>query len=119
METTIHLTRWKLFAEVGINALFKLVSGIHPFTEEQLSEGDYVVLAKSASAEEFSPLSSGIAIIAEHQSDILEQIRYLGTIGTCEAYLIDREQFIELLFDDRSLLHAFCDFLNQAPAGSV
>ena len=119
MESTISLARWKLFDKVGINALFKLVSGLHSFSEEQLAEGNYVVLARSDSAEEFSPLSSGIAIIAEHQSDILEQISYLGTIGTCEAYLIDREQFIELLFDERSLLHAFCDFLNQTQAGSV
>jgi MFS family permease len=119
VETTMKLTAWKLFAKVGINALFKLVSGLVPYTEEQLSEGDYVVLARSASTEEFSPLTSGIAIIAEHQPEILEQIRYLGTIGTTEAYLVDREQFIEQLFDDRSLLHVFCDFLNQSRGGTV
>jgi len=113
MDTTMKLTAWKLFLNVGINALFKLVSGLKPYSEEVLSEGDYVVLAKSAAAEEFTPLSSGIAIIAAHQPEILEQIRYLGTIGTCEAYLIEREEFIELLFDDRSLLHVFCTFLNQ------
>ncbi len=78
-----------------------------------LSEGDFVVLARSATTEEFTPLSSGIAIIAAHQPEILEQIRYLGTIGMCEAYLIERGEFIELLFDDRGLLHVFCAFLNQ------
>jgi hypothetical protein len=119
MDTTMQLTAWKLFMNVGINALFKLVSGLKPYSEELLSEGDYVVLARSASAEEFSPLSSGIAIIAEYQSEILEQIRYLGTIGTCEGYLIEREEFIELLFDERSLLHVFCDFLNQTTKGLV
>ena len=113
MDTTMKLAAWKLFLNVGINALFKLVSGLQPFSEELLSEGDYVVIARSAAAEEFTPLSSGIAIIAAHQSEILEQIRYLGTIGTCEAYLIERGEFIELLFDDRGLLHVFCTFLNQ------
>jgi hypothetical protein len=119
MDTTMKLTAWKLFMNVGINALFKLVSGLVSFSEERLSQGDYVVLARSASAEQFSPLSSGIAIIAEHQPEILEQIRYLGTIGTCEAYLIEREKFIELLFDDRSLLHVFCDFLNRTTSQMV
>jgi MFS family permease len=113
-ETTMKLTSWDLFAKVGINALFKLVSVLLPYSEEQLSEGDYVVLARSASSEEFSPLSSGIAIIAEHQPEILEQIRYLGTIGTCDTFLAERDQFIEQLFDERSLLHVFCDFLNQS-----
>ncbi|MCK5136023.1 MAG: hypothetical protein KAR19_09580 [Bacteroidales bacterium] len=113
MDTTRRLTAWKLFMNVGISALFKLVSGLHPYSEDLLVEGDYVVLARSASAEDFSPLSSGIAIIAVHQPEILEQIRYLGTIGTCEAYLMEREEFIELLFDDRSLLHVFCAFLNK------
>jgi len=115
VETTMKLTAWNVFMKVGINALFKLVSGLVPYSEDQLTEGDYVVLARSASAEKYSPLSSGIAIIAEHQPEILEQIRYLGTVGTCEAYMIDRERFIELLFDDRNLLHVFCDFLNQNP----
>jgi len=113
MDTTMKLAAWKLFLNVGINALFKLVSGLQPFSEELLSEGDYVVIARSAAAEKFTPLSSGIAIIAAHQPEILEQIRYLGTIGTCEAYLIERGEFIELLFDDRGLLHVFCAFLNQ------
>ncbi len=119
MDTTMKLTAWKLFVNVGINALFKLVSGLQPFSEELLKEGDYVVLARSAAAEEFTPLSSGIAIIAAHQSEILEQIRYLGTIGTCEVFLIEREEFIKLLFDNRSLLHVFCGFLNQTTHQSV
>jgi len=114
MDTTMKLTAWKLFLDVGINALFKLVSGLQPYSEDVLSEGDFVVLARSAAADEFTPLSSGIAIIAAYQPEILEQIRYLGTIGTCEAYLIERGEFIELLFDDRSLLHVFCAFLNQS-----
>ena len=113
MDTTMKLATWKLFLNVGINALFKLVSELKPYSEEFLSEGEYVVLARSAAADEFTPLSSGIAIIAAYQPEIIEQIRYLGTIGTCEAYLIEREKFTELLFDDRSLLHVFCTFLNQ------
>jgi hypothetical protein len=113
MDTTIRLSAWKLFSEVGINALFKLVSGLQPFAEELLDEGDFVILARSAEAGEFSPLSAGIAIIAEYQPEILDQIRYLGTIGTCEGFLIKRMEFVELLFDERSLLHVFCDFLNQ------
>jgi hypothetical protein len=113
MDTTMQLTAWKLFLNVGINALFKLVSEVEPFSEELLLEGDMVVLARSDSAEEFKPLSSGIAIIAEHQPEILEQIRYLATIGACEVFLIERAKFIELLFDNRSLLHVFCGFLNQ------
>ncbi len=113
MDTTMRLSAWKLFLNVGINALFKLVSVLEPYSEELLFEEEYVVLVRSASAEENTPLSSGIAIIAEHQPEILEQIRYLGTIGACEAYLIERGEFTELLFDNRSLLHVFCDFLNQ------
>jgi len=119
MDTTMNLTTWKLFLNVGINSLFKLVSGLQPFSEELLSKGDFVVLAKSAAAEGFTPLSTGIAIIAAHQPEILEQIRYLGAFGTCEAYLIEREEFIELLFDDRNLLHVFCSFLNQTMHKSV
>lgn len=113
MDTTIRLTAWRLFMNVGIHSLFKLVSGLKPYSEELISEGDYVVLARSAATAEFTPLSWGIAIIAAHQPELLEQIRYLGTIGTCETYLINREEFVELLFDDRSLLHVFCTFLNQ------
>ncbi|MFH0757639.1 MAG: hypothetical protein V2B15_10155 [Bacteroidota bacterium] len=113
VNTTINLSVWKLFKNVGINSLFKLVSVLQPFSEEQLSGGDYVVLARSESAVGISPLSNGIAIIVAYQPEILEQIRYLGTEGTREAYLIEREEFIELLFDDRSLLHVFCAFLNQ------
>ena len=112
-DTTMQLTAWKLFLNVGINALFKLVSEVEPFSEESLQDGDKVVLARSDSAEEFTPLSSGIAIIAEHQPEILEQIRYLATIEACEVYLIERAKFTELLFDNRSLLHVFCGFLNQ------
>ena len=119
VDTTMKLTAWKLFLNVGINALFKLVSGLQPYSEDLLAKGDYVVLARSAEAEEFTPLSSGIAIIAAHQPEILEQIRYLGTIGTCEAYLIERGEFVELLFDDRSLLHVFCTFLNQTTKNLV
>jgi hypothetical protein len=113
LDTTVRLSSWKLFVNVGINSLFKLVSIARPFTEEWTEDGDTVILARSVSAEEFSTLSSGIAIIAANQPDILEQIRYLGTIGACEAFLIDRKEFVELLFDERSLLHVFCSFLNQ------
>jgi hypothetical protein len=119
MDTTMKLTTWKLFSNVGINSLFKLVSGLQQYSEELLFEGDYVVLARSDAAEDFTPISKGIAIIATHQPEILEQIRYLGTFGTCEVYLIEREEFIELLFDDRSLLHVFCSYLNQTMQKSV
>ena len=119
VETTMKLAAWRLFMKVGINSLFKLVAELRPWSEEQLSETGDVVLVRSASAEEFSPLSSGMAIIAEHQPEILEQIRYLGAIGTCEGYLIEREKFIELLFDDRNLLHVFCDFLNRTTTSHV
>jgi hypothetical protein len=114
LDTTMRLTTWNLFENIGINALFKLVSIARPFSEELTLDGDAVILARSVSAEDFSTLSNGIAIIAANQPDILEQIRYLGTIGACEAFLIDRKEFVELLFDDRSLLHVFCSFLNQA-----
>jgi hypothetical protein len=110
----MRLTSWKLFINVGINSLFKLVSIARPFSEEWTDDGDTVILARSVSAEEFTTLSNGIAIIAANQPEILEQIRYLGTIGACEAFLIDQKEFVELLFDDRSLLHVFCNFLNQA-----
>ncbi|MCK4750744.1 MAG: hypothetical protein KAT15_26985, partial [Bacteroidales bacterium] len=113
MDTTMRLTAWKIFMNVGINTLFKLVSALLPFSEEQLAEGEYVVLARSVATGDFTPLSSGIAIIAVHQPEILEQIRYLATDGKCEAYLIEKEVFIELLFDDRSLLHVFCGLLNR------
>jgi hypothetical protein len=119
MDTTMRLASWELFKDVGINVLFKLVSGLRTYSEELLQDGDFVVLARSVSAEDFPPLSSGIAIIAEHQPEILEQIRYLGTIGTCEVYLIERDAFIELLFDERSLLHVFCTILNQTTQGLV
>ena len=114
LDTTMRLTSWKLFMNVGINSLFKLVSIARPFSEEWTDNGDTVILARSVSAEEFTTLSNGIAIIAANQPEILEQIRYLGTIGACEAFLIDQKEFVELLFDDRSLLHVFCSFLNQA-----
>jgi hypothetical protein len=114
LDTTMRLTSWKLFMHVGINSLFKLVSIARPFTEEWAIDRDTIVLARSVSAEEFTTLSDGIAIIAANQPEILEQIRYLGTIGACEAFLIDRKEFVELLFDERSLLHVFCSFLNQA-----
>jgi len=114
LDTTMRLTSWKLFENVGINSLFKLVSILRPFSEEWSADGDSVILARSLSADEFTTLSGGLAIIAAYQPDILEQIRYLGTIGACEAFLIDRKEFVELLFDDRTLLHVFCSFLNQA-----
>jgi hypothetical protein len=114
LDTTMRLTSWKLFTNVGINSLFKLVSIARPFDEEWTSDGDTVILARSVSAEEFSTLSHGIAIIGVNQPEIVEQIRYLSTIGACEAFLIDRKTLIELLFDERSLLHVFCSFLNQA-----
>jgi hypothetical protein len=115
LDTTMRLTSWKLFMNVGINSLFKLVSIARPFSEEWSTEADSVILARSVSTEDFfTTLSGGLAIIAANQPEILEQIRYLGTIGACEAYLIDRKDFVELLFDDRSLLHVFCSFLNQA-----
>ena len=114
LDTTMRLTSWKLFTNVGINSLFKLVSIARPFSEEWTDDGDNVILARSVSEEEFTTLSNGIAIIAANQPEILEQIRYLGTIGACEAFFIDQKEFVELLFDDRSLLHVFCNFLNQA-----
>jgi len=113
VDSTMRLSNWKLFLNVGINSLFKLVSIARPFTEEWTVDGGSVILARSVSAEDFTTLSNGIAIIAANQPEILEQIRYLATIGACEAFLIDRKEFVELLFDDRSLLHVFCNFLNQ------
>jgi len=115
LDTTIRLTSWKLFSNVGINSLFKIVSISRPFTDEWSPDGDSVILARSLSAEEFSNLSHGIAIITAYQPEIMEQIRYLSTIGACEAFLIDRKEFVELLFDNRDLLHVFCSFLNQTP----
>ena len=114
LETTMKLTMWKLFHKIGINSLFSLVTRARPFSEKSHVDENSVILARSISAEEFSILSDGIAIIASHQPEILEQIRYLGTIGACEAFLIDKKEFIELLFDDKALLHASCNCLNQA-----
>jgi hypothetical protein len=114
LDTTMRLTSWKLFANVGINSLFKLVSKAQPFSGDIPVSGDTVTLARSVSTEEYDSLSGGIAIISAFEPDILEQIRYLGTIGACEAFLFDRKEFIELLFDDRSLLHVFCNVLNQS-----
>ncbi len=114
LDTTMRLTSWKIFRNVGVNSLFKLVSIARAFSDEWSAEEDSVILARSISAEEFTTLSNGIAIIAAHQPEILEQIRYLGTIGACETFQIDRKEFVELLFDDRSLLHVFSNFLNQA-----
>jgi len=114
LDTTMRLTSWNIFANVGINSLFKLVSVARPFSDEWSAGEDSVILARSVSAEEFTTLSNGIAIIAAYQPEILEQIRYLGTIGACEAFQIDRKEFVELLFDDRSLLHVFNNFLHQA-----
>lgn len=119
VNTTINLTAWQLFKNVGINTLFKLVSVLQPYSEELIEGGDCVVLARSASAGDMAPLSTGIAIIAAHQPELMEQIRYLGTDKACEAYVIEREEFIELLFDERSLLHVFCAFLNQATSSQV
>jgi ATP/ADP translocase len=114
LDATMRLSSWKLFMNVGINSLFKLVSIARPFSEEWTDDGNSVILARSVSSEGFTTLSNGIAIIAANQPEILEQIRYLGTIGACEAFLIDRKQLVELLFDERSLLHVLCSFLNQA-----
>ncbi len=119
VNTTINLAAWKLFKDVGISSLFKLVSVLQPFTWEKIPGGDKVLLVRSASAGGFSSLSNGIAIIAEHQPELLEQIRYLGEEGAREAYLVEREEFIELLFDDRSLLHVFNAFLNQTASRQV
>jgi len=113
VNTTINLASWKLFKNVGISSLFKLVSVLQPFSWELVPAGDKVLLVRSVAAGGFSSLSSGIAIIAEHQPEVLEQIRYLGEDGVREAYLVEREEFIELLFDERSLLHVFHAFLNQ------
>ncbi len=110
VSTTINLTAWQLFKNVGIDCLFKLVSVLQPYSEEVLADGEWVLLARSATAGGSTPLSSGIAIIAAHQPEILEQIRYLGTDGASEAYMIERGEFIELLFDNRSLLHVFCAY---------
>ena len=113
VNSTINLASWKLFKDVGISSLFKLVSILQPFSWERFPDGDLVLMARVASAGELSPLSDGIAIIAEQQPEIMEQIRYLGKDGVREAYLVEREKFRELLFDDRSLLHVFSLFLNQ------
>jgi hypothetical protein len=110
----MKLITWKMFQKVGINSLFSVVTIARPFSDKSEVDEHSVVLARSLSAEEFSTLSEGIAIIATHQPEILEQIRYLGSIGACEAFLIDRKEFVELLFDDRALLHATCSYLNQA-----
>ncbi|TFH25377.1 MAG: hypothetical protein E4H10_09455 [Bacteroidia bacterium] len=114
LKTTMKLSTWKLFQKVGINSLFSLVTISRPFSEKSAVDENSVILVRSVSAEGFPVLSDGIAIIASHQPEILEQIRYLGTIGACEAFLVDRKEFVELLFDDRALLHVFCSFLNQA-----
>jgi hypothetical protein len=108
VHTTINLIAWKLFKNVGINCLFNLVSVMQPYSEEALDEGDKVVLARSGKTSGSAPLSAGIAFIAAEQPEILEQIRYLRKRGESEAYLIERGQFVELLFDNRSLLHVFC-----------
>jgi ATP:ADP antiporter, AAA family len=114
LDTTVRLTSWKLFMNVGINSLFKIVSIARPFSDQWSADGDSVILARSFTVEGFSNLSNGIAIITAYQPEIMEQIRYLSTIGACEAFLIERKEFVELLFDDRSLLHVFCGSLNQA-----
>jgi len=119
LETTMKLTSWKLFQKIGINALFALVTKAKAFSEKTPVDENSVVLARSHSVEEFSILSDGIAIIASHQPEILEQIRYLATIEACDAFLIHRKEFIELLFDDRALLHVFCSLLNQTHQQSV
>ncbi|MEN8156672.1 MAG: HEAT repeat domain-containing protein [Bacteroidota bacterium] len=113
VNTTINLAVWKLFKNVGINSLFKLVSLLQPFRDELCSAGDFVVLTRSAPVAGISPLSNGIAIIAAHQPEIVEQISYLVADDKADAYLIERKEFVELLFDDRSLLHLFNAFLNQ------
>ena len=113
VNTTINLASWKLFKDVGISSLFKLVSILQPFSWELIPGEDLVLLARAGAAGELSPLSDGLAIIADQQPEIMEQIRYLGKEGVREAYLVEREQFKELLFDDRSLLHVFSSFLNQ------
>jgi len=113
VNTTINLASWKLFKDVGISSLFKLVSLLQPFSWDLIPEGDKVLLVRAGKAGELSTLSDGIAIIAEQQPELLEQIRYLGKEGIREAYLVERDQFKELLFDDRSLLHVFSLFLNQ------
>ncbi len=113
VNTTINLASWKLFKNVGISSLFKLVSLLQAFSWDEIPDGDMVLLVRAVSAGELSPLSDGIAIIAEQQPEIMEQIRYLGKEGVREAYLVERGQFKELLFDDRSLLHVFNSFLNQ------
>ena len=108
VNTTINLIAWKLFKNVGINCLFNLVSVMQPYSEEALEEGEKVVIARSGETAGSAPLSTGIAFIAAEQPEILEQIRYLRKRGESEAYLIERGEFIELLFDNRSLLHVFC-----------
>jgi molybdopterin-biosynthesis enzyme MoeA-like protein len=117
VHTTIKIASWKLFKDVGISSLFKLVSILQPYSEELLAEGDQVLLARSDAAQGFSPLASGIAIIVEDHPEILEQIRYLGADSGEEVYLAGREVFVELLFDDRSLLHVIGNFLNQSATG--
>jgi hypothetical protein len=119
LETTLKLASWKLFENVGINSLFSLVTLARIFIEEREVDEHSVILVRSISAEEFSNLSDGIAIIGSHQPEILEQIRYLGTLGECEAFQFDKKEFIELLFDDRALMHACCSFLKELHLQSV
>jgi len=113
LDTTMKLTTWKLFQNVGINSLFSLVTMARMFLEETEVDENSVILVRSISDEEFTNLSGGIVIIGSYQPEILEQIRYLGTLGECEAYHLDKNEFVELLFDDRALLHACCSFLNE------
>jgi hypothetical protein len=113
LDTTMKLTTWKIFQNVGVNSLFSLVTLSTMFFDESVVNEDSVILARSISDEEFTNLSEGIVIIGSHQPEILEQIRYLGTLGECEAFHLDRKEFVELLFDDRALLHACCTFLNE------
>jgi len=119
IETVLGLSEWELFTNVGLNALFKLVSGLRTYDGRLPSDGNVVILARSIEEGDFSPLSSGIAIIAAHQPELMQQIRYLGAGGKCVAYLIEKEEFIELLFDEVSLLHTFCGILNKNSAFPV
>ncbi|MEZ5072063.1 MAG: hypothetical protein R2751_14180 [Bacteroidales bacterium] len=113
MDTTIGLNRWGLFANVGLNTLLNLASKLHPFRNDLPGDGEYVVLARSETPGTYAPLSAGLGMIISEHPEIMEQIRYLWANGTCEAYLIELEVFVEMLFDNRGLLHVFCAFLAQ------
>lgn len=119
MDSTMRLSEWEIFRNAGINSLFRLVSRMRSYDEQEAAAEDTVCLVRSLNAKENPDLSGGMAFIPSYEPAILEQIRYLAKIGASEAYLIDQDDFREILFDDRSLLHVFCEFLNRFEETSI